>query len=238
MVFVCVCVMKDGGKHKQKVDECLICSQRWERWRTEEQSCWIFYYNLVWLFVFSSVTHDGRQLRPRVAASPMTEEKRQTADPYLQYAHQNMKNINKVINRRIVANMFVNHLTVPASHSQRLAALHFSEWTLMRSQQSRFTVSGIFNPNCSSINQQTHLVLDSTFRLIQIWSKSQCDQMHIQIARSCKVIIQHKKHRDEEVRRPSTQICFSWGQTNTRHIVMSCSYKNDHSRWSWIISRQ
>lgn len=228
--------MKDGGKHKQKVDECLICSQRWERWRTEEQSCWIFYYNLVWLFVFSSVTHDGRQLRPRVAASPMTEEKRQTADPYLQYAHQNMRNINKVINRRIVANMFVNHLTVPASHSQRLAALHFSEWTLMRSQQSRFTVSGIFNPNCSSINQQTHLVLDSTFRLIQIWSKSQCDQMHIQIARSCKVIIQHKKHRDEEVRRPSTQICFSWGQTNTRHIVMSCSYKNDHSRWSWITS--
>lgn len=230
--------MKDGGKHKQKVDECLICSQRWERWRTEEQSCWIFYYNLVWLFVFSSVTHDGRQLRPRVAASPMTEEKRQTADPYLQYAHQNMKNINKVINRRIVANMFVNHLTVPASHSQRLAALHFSEWTLMRSQQSRFTVSGIFNPNCSSINQQTHLVLDSTFRLIQIWSKSQCDQMHIQIARSCKVKIQHKQHRDEEVRRPSTQICFSWGQTNTRHIVMSCSYKNDHSRWSWITSRQ
>lgn len=236
MVFVCVCVMKDGGKHKQKVDECLICSQRWERWRTEEQSCWIFYYNLVWLFVFSSVTHDGRQLRPRVAASLMTEEKRQTADPYLQYAHQNMRNINKVINRRIVANMFVNHLTVPASHSQRLAALHFSEWTLMRSQQSRFTVSGIFNPNCSSINQQTHLVLDSTFRLIQIWSKSQCDQMHIQIARSCKVKIQHKQHRDEEVRRPSTQICFSWGQTNTRHIVMSCSYKNDHSRWSWITS--
>lgn len=235
MVFVCVCVMKDGGKHKQKVDECLICSQRWERWRTEEQSCWIFYYNLVWLFVFSSVTHDGRQLRPRVAASPMTEEKRQTADPYLQYAHQNMRNINKVINRRIVANMFVNHLTVPASHSQRLAALHFSEWTLMRSQQSRFTVSGIFNPNCSSINQQTHLVLDSTFRLIQIWSKSQCDQMHIQIARSCKVKIQHKQHRNE-VRRPSTQICFSWGQTNTRHIVMSCSYKNDHSRWSWITS--
>lgn len=228
--------MKDGGKHKQKVDECLICSQRWERWRTEEQSCWIFYYNLVWLFVFSSVTHDGRQLRPRVAASPMTEEKRQTADPYLQYAHQNMRNINKVINRRTVANMFVNHLTVPASHSQRLAALHFSEWTLMRSQQSRFTVSGIFNPNCSSINQQTHLVLDSTFRLIQIWSKSQCDQMHIQIARSCKVKIQHKQHRDEEVRRPSTQICFSWGQTNTRHIVMSCSYKNDHSRWSWITS--
>lgn len=228
--------MKDGGKHKQKVDECLICSQRWERWRTEEQSCWIFYYNLVWLFVFSSVTHDGRQLRPRVAASPMTEEKQQTADPYLQYAHQNMRNINKVINRRIVANMFVNHLTVPASHSQRLAALHFSEWTLMRSQQSRFTVSGIFNPNCSSINQQTHLVLDSTFRLIQIWSKSQCDQMHIQIARSCKVIIQHKQHRDEEVRRPSTQICFSWGQTNTRHIVMSCSYKNDHSHWSWITS--
>lgn len=228
--------MKDGGKHKQKVDECLICSQRWERWRTEEQSCWIFYYNLVWLFVFSSVTHDGRQLRPRVAASPMTEEKRQTADPYLQYAHQNMRNINKLINRRIVANMFVNHLTVPASHSQRLAALHFSEWTLMRSQQSRFTVSGIFNPNCSSINQQTHLVLDSTFRLIQIWSKSQCDQMHIQIARSCKVIIQHKQHRDEEVRRPSTQICFSWGQTNTRHIVMSCSYKNDHSHWSWITS--
>lgn len=228
--------MKDGGKHKQKVDECLICSQRWERWRTEEQSCWIFYYNLVWLFVFSSVTHDGRQLRPRVAASPMTEEKQQTADPYLQYAHQNMRNINKLINRRIVANMFVNHLTVPASHSQRLAALHFSEWTLMRSQQSRFTVSGIFNPNCSSINQQTHLVLDSTFRLIQIWSKSQCDQMHIQIARSCKVIIQHKQHRDEEVRRPSTQICFSWGQTNTRHIVMSCSYKNDHSRWSWITS--
>lgn len=162
--------MKDGGKHKQKVDECLICSQRWERWRTEEQSCWIFYYNLVWLFVFSSVTHDGRQLRPHVTASLMTEEKRQTADPYLQYAHQNMRNINKVINRRIVANMFVNHLTVPASHSQRLAALHFSEWTLMRSQQSRFTVSGIFNPNCSSINQQTHLVLDSTFRLIQIWS--------------------------------------------------------------------
>lgn len=227
--------MKDGGKHKQKVDECLICSQRWERWRTEEQSCWIFYYNLVWLFVFSSVTHDGRQLRPRVAASPMTEEKRQTADPYLQYAHQNMRNINKVINRRIVANMFVNHLTVPASHSQRLAALHFSEWTLMRSQQSRFTVSGIFNPNCSSINQQTHLVLDSTFRLIQIWSKSQCDQMHIQIAKSCKVKIQHKQHRNE-VRRPSTQICFSWGQTNTRHIVMSCSYKNDHSRWSWITS--
>lgn len=236
MVFVCVCVMKDGGKHKQKVDECLICSQRWERWRTEEQSCWIFYYNLVWLFVFSSVTHDGRQLRPRVAASPMTEEKRQTADPYLQYAHQNMRNINKLINRRIVANMFVNHLTVPASHSQRLAALHFSEWTLMRSQQSRFTVSGIFNPNCSSINQQTHLVLDSTFRLIQIWLKSQCDQMHIQMARSCKVKIQHKQHRDEEVRRPSTQICFSWGQTNTRHIVMSCSYKNDHSRWSWITS--
>lgn len=228
--------MKDGGKHKQKVDECLICSQRWERWRTEEQSCWIFYYNLVWLFVFSSVTHDGRQLCPRVTASLMTEEKRQTADPYLQYAHQNMRNINKVINRRIVANMFVNHLTVPASHSQRLAALHFSEWTLMRSQQSRFTVSGIFNPNCSSINQQTHLVLDSTFRLIQIWSKSQCDQMHIQIARSCKVIIQHKQHRNEEVRRPSTQICFSWGQTNTRHIVMSCSYKNDHSRWSWITS--
>lgn len=228
--------MKDGGKHKQKVDECLICSQRWERWRTEEQSCWIFYYNLVWLFVFSSVTHDGRQLRPRVAASPMTEEKRQTADPYLQYAHQNMRNINKLINRRIVANMFVNHLTVPASHSQRLAALHFSEWTLMRSQQSRFTVSGIFNPNCSSINQQTHLVLDSTFRLIQIWSKSQCDQMHIQIAKSCKVKIQHKQHRDEEVRRPSTQICFSWGQMNTCHIVMSCSYKNDHSRWSWITS--
>lgn len=235
MVFVCVCVMKDGGKHKQKVDECLICSQRWERWRTEEQSCWIFYYNLVWLFVFSSVTHDGRQLRPRVAASPMTEEKQQTADPYLQYAHQNMRNINKLINRRIVANMFVNHLTVPASHSQRLAALHFSEWTLMRSQQSRFTVSGIFNPNCSSINQQTHLVLDSTFRLIQIWSKSQCDQMHIQIAKSCKVKIQHKQHRNE-VRRPSTQICFSWGQTNTRHIVMSCSYKNDHSHWSWITS--
>lgn len=138
-----MCVMKDGGKHKQKVDECLICSQRWEHWRTEEQSCWIFYYNLVWLFVFSSVTHDGRQLRPRVAASLMTEGKQQTADPYLQYAHQNMRNINKLINRRIVANMFVNHLTVPASHSQRLAALHFSEWTLMRSQQSRFTVSGI-----------------------------------------------------------------------------------------------